>query len=289
MIQKLKYINIIYTEKLESVKLMVQEHYDTPEYNNSLFILNTSWAECDCTEIISNTEKYTKKIYYSFEHKPNTVTYYDNNFFGDCIGYFNELYNLFKINEIWSMDYEPQLEQILNRYNFIYKYKPVRYTSLIKPVKNIHTTPKTCDMCFVGSIGDSTNRSNFIHIIERCNCSNTIKFITNTKNLRSVTPELNTCKYILDISREKQIATQNQVRIFELLCMGYTVCAEKCSINMFPGLVYEWETISELIDFVNKNEYIHPIETYKKMTYTDEAYEKYVNYLIEQWNTKKLA
>ena len=73
MIQKLKYINIIYTEKIESVKLMVQTHYDTPEYNNSLFILNTSWTECDCTEIINNIEKYTKKIYYSLEHKPNTV------------------------------------------------------------------------------------------------------------------------------------------------------------------------------------------------------------------------
>jgi hypothetical protein len=49
---------------------------------------------------------------------------------------------------------------------------------------------------------------------------------------------------------------------------------------MFPGLVYEWETVKDLYELNNKP-YLHPTEAYKEMTYTDEAYEKYVNNLIE--------
>ena len=50
---------------------------------------------------------------------------------------------------------------------------------------------------------------------------------------------------------------------------------------MFPGLVYEWETPEDLIEIANRNEYLHPTEAYKEMTYTDEAYGQYVNNLIK--------
>lgn len=53
---------------------------------------------------------------------------------------------------------------------------------------------------------------------------------------------------------------------------------------MFPGLIYEWSTIDELYEIVKNNQYLHPTEAYKEMTYTDEAYNKYVNDLINQWN-----
>lgn len=54
--------------------------------------------------------------------------------------------------------------------------------------------------------------------------------------------------------------------------MGYTMCSKKAPFNMFPGLIYE----------VKKGEYLHPTEAYKEMTYTNEAYNKYINNLIEQ-------
>ena len=92
---------------------------------------------------------------------------------------------------------------------------------------------------------------------------------------------MNASRYILDTLRIDTIATPNQVRIFELLCMGYTVCTEKCKFNMFPGLVYEWETPEDLIEIANRNEYLHPTEAYREMTYTDEAYGQYVNNLIK--------
>ena len=50
---------------------------------------------------------------------------------------------------------------------------------------------------------------------------------------------------------------------------------------MFPGLVYEWETPEDLIEIANRNEYLHPTEAYREMTYTDEAYGQYVNNLIK--------
>ena len=46
---------------------------------------------------------------------------------------------------------------------------------------------------------------------------------------------------------------------------------------MFPGLGYEWETVDELYEIVQRGEYLTPTEAYKKMTYRFEDYEKYAN------------
>lgn len=46
----------------------------------------------------------------------------------------------------------------------------------------------------------------------------------------------------------------------------------------------QWETVDDLNAIASRGEYLHPTEAYKELTYTDEAYEKYVNYLIEQQN-----
>lgn len=143
-------------------------------------------------------------------------------------------------------------------------------------------------MCFIGGINNrwygNDRRIEFINDFEYSNYDVSFKIINRIKNIESAIPEMNTCRYILDMLRNSQMATQNQVRIFELLCMGYTVCAEKCNVNIFPGLIYEWSNLKDLVDIISKNEYINPTEAYKEMTYTDEAYETYVNNLIQLQN-----
>jgi hypothetical protein len=219
------------------------------------------------------------------EHKVTDEHYYSS----QCCEWDNYYLDSIKkqnITEIWAMDYKPQFavrcEKELGIQN---KYVPVRYTSLIHPVDNIYSTPKTVDLCLIGTLYDNHRQEIIQDLINSRVCS--IKTVVNryNENMSYLKNEMNTSRFILDTLRDKSMITPNQVRIFELLCMGYTVCAEKCGLNMFPGLVYEWETVGDLYYIVKNSQYLHPTEAYKEMTYTDEAYEKYVNYLIKQCNT----
>ena len=280
IIEKLKYITVAFYGWIEPVKLMVEEHYDKEENNGIIIFLNILLAKEDCIHY----HHYKKKIYYMLEHR---IT--DEAYWGGTYHYWdNDYVNLVRdthIDEIWTMDYMPQFAiRCSQEFNIPIKYMPMRYTSLIKPVENIYVTPKTTDYCSVGLI-IAPERIEILEQVEQ-NHLFSFKGITQVKNLRSVVSELNMSKYILDIPREPNLLTQNQVRIFELICMGYTVCAKKCLFNMFPGLIYEWETLDDLIEIAKRGKYLHPTEAYKEMTYTDEAYERYVNHLIELWNTK---
>lgn len=279
LVENLKHITIWYYNPVESVKLMIQEHYDTPEYDNTLFILNLYWVGNDVHENLSN--KYKKIIYYNLEHKISIETHKEH-WYNNDMQFLIGLYSL-GMTEMWSMDYESEFALMArDTYNIPIKYVPVRYTTLIKQVPNIYKTPKTIDCCHVGTLS-CPHRGEIIQSIENTFQAVSFKFITHTTNLSQCISEMNTSKFIVDMLRDDEMLAQNQVRIFELLCMGYTVCAEKCSINMFPGLIYEWENIDELYYIVKNNEYLHPTKAYKEMTYTNEDYSKYVNNLIEQW------
>lgn len=280
--KELKYITIEYYSYLESVALMLQEHYDKPAYKNSLFIINLIWEIANHKTENSENKKYDRVIYYNLEHR--FADDYNTQWENFDKQFLEKLLNTVHCTEFWTMDYNIQIVSLLQEMSDIpIYYKPVRYTSLIKPVNDIYTTMKTIDFCHIGSLNNA-HRIDLINEFENNNCQVSFKFITQTGNIEQCIPEMNISRYILDTLRIGTIVTPNQVRIFELLCMGYTVCTEKCNLNMFPGLVYEWETVDDLNAIASTGEYLHPTEAYKELTYTDEAYEKYVNYLIEQQN-----
>ena len=280
IIEKLNHITVGYVDWTKSVKLMIEEHYDNENYDNTIIFLN----RLPSIEDNIYYTPYKKRIYYMLEHKTTDADYWNSIY---CVwdNYYIDLVQNTNITEMWTMDYRPQFaircEQELG---IPFKYVPMRYTSLIKPIENIYLTPKTVDFCLVGSM--NTHRAEILTEIGLSK-NITVKQIigSDNENLKFYQSELNNSKYIIDTLSNTSFITQNQVRIFELLCMGYTVCSEKCEINIFPGLIYEWNTIEDLQEIVENGEYLHPTEAYKEMTYTDEAYEKYVNNLIEQWNT----
>jgi hypothetical protein len=280
IIEKLNHITICYVKFVESVKLMIQEHYDTPEFCNTIIYVNCLPNDTVFDAKFNNL--FHNKIYYQLEHKVTDEYYYSS----QCCEWDNYYLDLIKkqnITEMWTMDYKPQFGvRCEQEIGIPVIYKPVRYSTLINPIENINTASKNVDLCLIGGIYDSHRQEIIGQLINNMACSFKALF---GKKISSFTEEMNASRFIIDILREKSILTQNQVRIFELLCMGYTVCAEKCSINMFPGLIYEWENIDDLYNIVKRGEYLHPTEAYKEMTYTDEAYEKYVNNLIKQWNT----
>lgn len=280
--EKFKYITVYYYDEVESVKLMIKEHYDTPEFENAIIFINSHAMVFDRNFNPNDFKDYNKRIYYFLEHETSGSFSLDQD--GEYL--INTLVHNVGINELWVMDYKQQLPRLMeSRFGLPIKYKPMRYTTLIPQVKDIQSTPKPIDFCHIGVIGNSypgnDARLAFINEIETYPVKIPFLFITQTANMKSVTSLFNQCKYIIDINRCYDMLTQNQVRIFELLCMGYTVCVKKVPLNIFPGLVYEFESVDDLYQISQHGEYLSSCEKYKEMTYTDEAYEQYVNNLIQ--------
>ena len=270
-----KHIAILYLPQLESIKRMVQEHYDTPEYDDTLFVINTFFL-ADETLDMFNKHSITqhRRIYYNFEHTNDFVAH---------PSILENMYNTFGINELWSM--EPNTALSANGLDV--KCMPVRYTTLIH--KSSLTLDKKFDLGFVGIIGSndySPRRNNFFHeYIVNKNIDFSIK-IMNGYQIIDLADDLADCKFILDSHRNYRNNMQNQVRLFEHICMGHMVLSEKSDYNMFPGLVYEWNNIEELSEMIRN---IKPQDfsgKYKELTYTDEAYEQYRKVFINEINNK---
>lgn len=265
--EKLKYITIVYPVTLESIKLMVQEHYDNEKYNDTLFLINT----CYSGYINMNTPEFSQSrcIYYNFEHSDDLN-----------IEQRQAVQDYLKANmvtEIWSM--EPNNELFDGELGV--KYKPVRYTTLIKKPK--YVKEPLFDLGFIGIVGSpqySPRRNNFFerYILDE-NIDFSIK-IMNGYSISEMKDELSNCRFILDSHRTYLDSMQNQARIFEHICLGHTVLSEKSDYNIFPGLIYEWENIDELSNLIKTVEPCDFSEKYKEMTYTDEAYESYCDNIL---------
>ena len=274
--EKFNHISIIFLPQLESIKLMVQEHYDTPEFDDTLFIINTIYFFDETMKVLNdNNCRQHRRIYYNFEHANDSVPQEKD------IAKFR--FDSFGITEVWS--FEPNVETFDTDLGI--KYMPVRYTSLIGKVPQ--TTNKKFDLGFIGIVGSngySPRRNTFFN-----------EFIVNPKYDFSISimngyqtldlkEELANCRFAFDSKRNYRHNMQNQVRLFEHICMGQTVLSEKSDYNIFPGMIYEWETIDELNELIHTVEPQDFSEKYKELTYNDEAYELYRNIIINECYTK---
>lgn len=273
--EEFKYITVVYLPQLESVKLMVQEHYDTPDYEDTLFFINTIYFFDETMELIKEKDfKQHRRIYYNFEHAG------DSN--ADEVVISKYRFEKFGITEVWT--FEPNNETFDTDLGV--KYMPVRFTEYI--TKAYYDKPKKFDLGFVGIVGSngySPRRNNlFNDYILNSECDFSMK-IMNGYQIMDLKDDFLDCRFAFDSKRNYRHNMQNQVRIFEHICMGHTVLSEKSDYNIFPGLIYEWETIDDLNNLIHTVEPQDFREQYKEMTYSDEAYEEYRNaILIECYN-----
>lgn len=265
-----KYITVIYLPQLESIKLMVQEHYDNPEYEDTLFIINTLGFTQHCVEVMKkNNFQHHRRIYYNFEHGK------DFNLLDKKIA--KQVFKDLGITEVWS--FEPNVEAIDTDLGV--KFMPVRYTSYI--TKEQYPVEKKFDLGFVGIVGSnnySPRRNAFFeNYITNKDIDFSIKILNGYNNL-DLKDELANCRFILDSHRRYVHNMQNQVRLFEHICLGHTVLSEKSVYNIFPGLIYEWNDINELNKMIKTIKPEDFSEKYKEMTYTDKDYEIYINNIM---------
>ena len=247
---------------------MVQEHYDTPEFDDTVFFINTLGKNF---ELNKDDFPQHRKIYYNFEHAKDTNP--DEKFWVD------EYFKYFGITEVWS--FEPNCE-VLDA-DFGIRFMPLRYTSLIEKSHHCHSNGVLFDLGLAGVVGSNTispRRNDFFHnYITGDKYHFSIK-ILNGHSISEMKDEFNNCRFILDSHRNYRHSMQNQVRLFEHICLGHTVLSEKSEYNMFPGLIYEWESMDELENLIKTVEPRDFSEQYKEMTYGDEAYEKYKNDIL---------
>ena len=262
----LKYITIFYTKTIESVKTMIQEHYNIPEYDNTLFLINN----IRLINLNQEDKKFARIIYYNLEHG-NDLSPHEKFLVSNFVKNNN-------VTEIWSM--EPNCETFDTEIGV--KFMPVRYTSLIK--KPEYKTQPKFDVGFTGIVGSNEwcpKRNDFFE-----------KFITNPKYQFSIkmlygfpisemVDEFSNCKFVIDSHRNYWTTEQNQIRIFEHICLGHTVLSEKSKYNMFPDLIYEWNDIDELNELINTIEPHDFSEKYKQLTYSDEDYKAYREKLLD--------
>lgn len=267
--ESFNYITVIYLPQLKSIKLMVQEHYDTPEYEDTLFFINTFFFAKETIDII-NSQNLTqhRRIYYNLEHNDDLSSEQNT---------IESIYKQFGITEVWCMEPNNELLDI----GVTVKFMPVRYTSYIKKL-NINLDKKF-DLGFVGIIGSngySPRRNSFFNeYITNTNLDFSIKII-NGYQILDLKDDLADCKFILDSKRNYRHNMQNQVRLFEHICLGHTVLSEKSSYNIFPSLIYEWNDINELNEMIKTIKPEDFSEKYKEMTYADKNYEIYKNNIL---------
>lgn len=269
-IEKLKYITVVYIPQLESVKLMVQEHYDIPKFDDTVFFINTLGKDF---ELNKDDFPQHRKIYYNFEHAKDTNL--DEKFWVD------EYFKYFGINEVWS--FEPNCEIFDTDLGI--RFMPLRYTSLIKKSNHRSSNNVLFDLGLAGVVGSNTlspRRNDFFHNYITGNKYHFSIKILNGHSISEMKDEFNNCRFILDSHRNYRHNMQNQVRIFEHICLGHTVLSEKSDYNIFPGLIYEWENMDELENLINTVEPQDFSEKYKEMTYSDEAYESYRNAILHE-------
>ena len=151
--EKYKHIAVEYYSYLKPVALMIKEHYDTPEYDGTIFMINTFWAVLD-SQYIDEFYKYKRRIYYNLEHKCTDDLAY-NQYKEFDMQFVDKILNEAGCTEFWTMDYNPEITYLIREISDIpIKYKPVRYTTLIPQVKNIYTAKKTIDFCHIGGVSN---------------------------------------------------------------------------------------------------------------------------------------
>lgn len=294
-----------YQDVLEYGIENISEYYDTVEYSDTMFIINScsifqraiDWVCRYCKEYYPNVKRI---IYYDFEQ-----CYIHNKYL--ILLFYDKIIENQKTIESYGMSFELWTYNPLNlNYykkllgdNINAKFVPLRYCESLK-YKHKQLLDKRVNLkkeFFFGFIGEIFNEeSNYrysnlqkiyhtlsvndrsILIISRC------KVFLNDLDLNS--------KYVcgLNLHQYDENSYQEQIRIAPLLQSGIPVISEKSHINFFGDLILEYDFSNyNADDFYQKvDEYLDRVsnidlsEEFKQMTVDN--YNEYVFNIEQQYN-----
>lgn len=272
LVFKGKTIFVLYTKMYETVAKMVLQHYDTPQFERSVFVINVLVDEnsnnIDFRQYCANGNKY---IYYQL----NNLSIYPEYVIHEHMNQFDEIWDFSKIN----MNYYP--EDVKSKV----WYMPLRYVNIPKISSKDNYR---YDIGFIGTLTpfrqDMISRITKYWTDEYCR----VKFISG-QPYSDIYDEIIDCKYLIDLPRTPNSGLiLNNTRIFEVLCSGKQIITDRCGCieNPFTWLIKTYDNIYDIYNII-KEEPVDNSEVYRQWTETDEKYEIYRKYFFGEENYKQ--
>lgn len=263
-------IFVIYTKMYETVAKMVLQHYDTKQFDKTVFVINVLVDEnsndIDFRQYCPNADRY---IYYQL----NNVKLHPE---------YISIEHMIQFDEIWDMSlfnmscYDVDLKDKV-------EFMPLRYVDIQK------IAPKNeykYDVCFLDTISYNAYsilyRSTKWWDDEYC----TLKLINGYPYMDCL-DEISDCKYVLYIPVNDDYATVNYTLLIEAICSGKQVITFDSTENILNTLTknaHSYYDVAKLVkDEPVDNSYI--LENWSK---TDKRYEEWRQYWMGDNYKQKL-
>lgn len=261
------HIRVLYDDISYPYTHIIEEHYSNERFRDTIFMLTPCYP---CFSFSGNLispemmEGYNNRIFCNFDH----FVYED---YKEMLFQWIRDSNITKVWEwqinminIYPDDIRPMVE-----------FMPVRYCQWYEQFRTDRSAEKIYDVAFIGNI----NHRRYNILCDYFSNYSNIKTVLGY-GLSELAYEFDNCKCILNIHGDDG-NNQEQLRIFEAICLNIPVVSEISPVNYFPGMVIEVPTaqisqldiMSELTGGINQN--FDRAGFYKLMTYTDEAFEEY--------------
>lgn len=262
-----RYVTVFqWSHYLDDVTKMILEHYDTNEYADSVFLLcvNLKYPIHQIREIFPGK----RLIIYQLEQLVSCNTLFPVDFIVDSCRYVDEVWDYDALNMVYYEKYTSFKGA---------KFMPFRYC---KSLERIPNSERDIDVLFYGSL--NLQRTQWqIYIQEYFYDKVSTVFASGT------TPKQNDdfirrAKIVLNIHLMHPYSRQEQPRLFLPVINNRCVVSEVSQLNHMEGCVVEvtLDTVSRELESILGNKSYDSLALqanlkYKRMTYTDEDYERY--------------
>jgi len=267
---KHKYVSVIH-EELHVIDDIIAKYYDTPEYSNTVFILNYYFNRADLCQLKSGCSRI---IYYNLEHLSAESYFPQSNIWR---AHFVESLDLYY--EIWDFLIENR-RYYPDTMKPKWKFMPLRYVDLSGDMPE-----KTYDLFFAGVIDTPVRKEMAARMSYVYRDKKASNIIVNGLYAEKCRKLMRMAKFSLDFPHYRLFGnTQNAVRIHESICSNVQVISYTDTdrvINYFPTLIniinpvngFDQDRTLEIVD--NYSTSVNVAKIYSDLTSTDKEYEAY--------------
>lgn len=293
MFMKGEHITVVFHDILRSMAYSIIEHHDTPEFDNSIVIINE--IIFDDTWKALELDKYRRKILYNVEHFETQVFNPQTKWWDEEIVY----PHLRKHNmEVWDFlienyDYYP--DDLKDRFVFV----PLRYSHCFDEcrdkIQKARENGVRYDLFFSGTHDEQLRLDVLKYLQTGCQSTMNIKFITSTGYDNFNSWDLQAmCKFVLDYPHYSLVdQAQTPTRINDMICAGNCVIGyiNPSFLNYFEGIIYPaygWtpenftNSVKEIIreEQPNYDGYLK----YQQLTENETNYNNYRKDLVQKYH-----
>jgi hypothetical protein len=225
---------------------MILDHYDTPEYANTVFILGGHALD---TDVYLKRHRNRQIIYYQMEQMfrdPNQKQWWDVDLVIKRINDLQERGGAI----LWDIDHL-NAEFLSNQGIKVNKVAPLRYTKKWEELTNSHTSD--IDVLFYGSL--NTRRSEVLWpVLNSLYYDKVTTMILVGGDLHRLKEYIERSKIILNIHHTAPYNRQEQPRIAYLLANKKCVLSEPSQHNYYEGGILESNDLANSIRTLLKDD-----------------------------------